>query len=280
MLHVTDSNEPRGKLKLAARHRFQTRKRTSWRLCGAQQVHHERAAGPPPPPQPRLLGRSSRAAGRIVTPKVRTRSRRFEPSPTRHAAKCGKSATAAGGSFRPSPGSSVPRRRPARAVGRLAPAHSTTRAPPKTHAACAPSTRHPESPHMPTPRAPPPTRDRTREIIGTVAPATAAAARHTSPHKASDGDVRPDNDNGAHAVKDNDMVVMKPDKIGDADFANYFCTSRLPLPPEGHAGRSAAHDGVPRRRARRPGAPKTVLDVGTGSGIPPSGRAVRSGRVR
>jgi hypothetical protein len=24
--------------------------------------------------------------------------------------------------------------------------------------------------------------------------------------------------------RDADMVVLKPDKIGDADFANYFCT--------------------------------------------------------
>ena len=61
--------------------------------------------------------------------------------------------------------------------------------------------------------------------IGTVAPATAAAAaRRTSPLETKETMSAPTNDNGALPVKDSDMVVMKPDKIGDADFANYFCT--------------------------------------------------------
>ena len=79
----------------------------------------------------------------------------------------------------------------------------------------------------------------------------------------------PTNDNGAHAVKDSDMVVMKPDKIGDADFANYFCTYGYLYHQkdmlEDQQRMTAYHDAVRLNPALFRG--KTVLDVGTGSGI-------------
>ena len=79
----------------------------------------------------------------------------------------------------------------------------------------------------------------------------------------------PTNDNGALPVKDSDMVVMKPDKIGDADFANYFCTYGYLYHQkdmlEDQQRMTAYHDAVRLNPALFRG--KTVLDVGTGSGI-------------
>ena len=65
------------------------------------------------------------------------------------------------------------------------------------------------------------------------------------------------------------MVVMKPDKIGDADFANYFCTYGYLYHQkdmlEDQQRMTAYHDAVRLNPALFRG--KTVLDVGTGSGI-------------
>ena len=140
-------------MKLAARHRCQTRKRTSWRL-GCCRCPFTSA---PPDLRRRLNHDYSGALLELrvasSTPKVRTSSRRFESSPIRHAAKRGKSATAARGSFRPIRGEARPfpgaaprerweRLEHSRALDSPAP-------PPQTHAACAPNTRHPESPRSP-----------------------------------------------------------------------------------------------------------------------------------
>ena len=68
---------------------------------------------------------------------------------------------------------------------------------------------------------------------------------------------------------DADMVVMKPDKIGDADFANYFCTYGYLYHQkdmlEDQARMTAYHNAV--RLNPRQFKDKVVLDVGTGSGI-------------
>ena len=68
---------------------------------------------------------------------------------------------------------------------------------------------------------------------------------------------------------DADMVVQKPDTIGDADFANYFCTYGYLYHQkdmlEDQSRMTAYHDAVRLNPALFRG--KTVLDVGTGSGI-------------
>ena len=74
---------------------------------------------------------------------------------------------------------------------------------------------------------------------------------------------------GAPAPKDADMVVMKPKEIGDADFANYFCTYGYLYHQkdmlEDQARMTAYHNAV--RMNPRSFKDKVVLDVGTGSGI-------------
>jgi hypothetical protein len=71
------------------------------------------------------------------------------------------------------------------------------------------------------------------------------------------------------APKDSDMVVLKPDKIGDADFANYFCTYGYLYHQkdmlEDQKRMTAYHDSV--RLNPQQFKDKVVLDVGTGSGI-------------
>ena len=71
------------------------------------------------------------------------------------------------------------------------------------------------------------------------------------------------------APKDSDMVVLKPDKIGDADFANYFCTYGYLYHQkdmlEDQKRMTAYHDSV--RLNPKQFKDKVVLDVGTGSGI-------------
>jgi protein arginine N-methyltransferase 1 len=68
---------------------------------------------------------------------------------------------------------------------------------------------------------------------------------------------------------DADMVVQKPDTIGDADFANYFCTYGYLYHQkdmlEDQSRMTAYHDAV--RLNPRSFKDKVVLDVGTGSGI-------------
>jgi len=65
------------------------------------------------------------------------------------------------------------------------------------------------------------------------------------------------------------MVVMKPKEIGDADFANYFCTYGYLYHQkdmlEDQARMTAYHNAV--RMNPRSFKDKVVLDVGTGSGI-------------
>lgn len=65
------------------------------------------------------------------------------------------------------------------------------------------------------------------------------------------------------------MVVLKPDKIGDADFANYFCTYGYLYHQkdmlEDQKRMTAYHDSV--RLNPKQFKDKVVLDVGTGSGI-------------
>ena len=65
------------------------------------------------------------------------------------------------------------------------------------------------------------------------------------------------------------MVVIEPDKIGDADFANYFCTYGYLYHQkdmlEDQARMTAYHNAV--RLNPRQFKDKVVLDVGTGSGI-------------
>ena len=69
--------------------------------------------------------------------------------------------------------------------------------------------------------------------------------------------------------RDADMVVLKPDKIGDADFANYFCTYGYLYHQkdmlEDQSRMTAYYDAV--RLNPRAFKDKVVLDVGTGSGI-------------
>ena len=64
-------------------------------------------------------------------------------------------------------------------------------------------------------------------------------------------------------------MVLKPDKIGDADFANYFCTYGYLYHQkdmlEDQQRMTAYHDAV--RLNPRSFKDKVVLDVGTGSGI-------------
>ena len=68
---------------------------------------------------------------------------------------------------------------------------------------------------------------------------------------------------------DADMVTLKPKEIGDADFANYFCTYGYLYHQkdmlEDQARMTAYHNAV----RMNPGCfkDKVVLDVGTGSGI-------------
>ena len=74
---------------------------------------------------------------------------------------------------------------------------------------------------------------------------------------------------GDPAPRDADMVVMKPKEIGDADFANYFCTYGYLYHQkdmlEDQARMTAYHNAV--RMNPRSFKDKVVLDVGTGSGI-------------
>ena len=73
------------------------------------------------------------------------------------------------------------------------------------------------------------------------------------------------------------MVVMKPKEIGDADFANYFCTYGYLYHQkdmlEDQARMTAYHNAV--RMNPRSFKDKVVLDVGTGSGIRHLGGAER-----
>ena len=82
----------------------------------------------------------------------------------------------------------------------------------------------------------------------------------------------PSSDTNADASderKDSDLVLEKPDKIGDADFANYFCTYGYLYHQkdmlEDTQRMNAYYDAV--RKNPRAFNDKVVLDVGTGSGI-------------
>ena len=82
----------------------------------------------------------------------------------------------------------------------------------------------------------------------------------------------PSSDTNADASderKDSDLVLEKPDKIGDADFANYFCTYGYLYHQkdmlEDTQRMTAYYDAV--RKNPRAFKDKVVLDVGTGSGI-------------
>lgn len=77
------------------------------------------------------------------------------------------------------------------------------------------------------------------------------------------------NANASDERKDSDLVLEKPDKIGDADFANYFCTYGYLYHQkdmlEDTQRMNAYYDAV--RKNPRAFKDKVVLDVGTGSGI-------------
>ena len=70
-------------------------------------------------------------------------------------------------------------------------------------------------------------------------------------------------------AKTSDMVVKKPDDIGEADFANYFCTYGYLYHQkdmlEDQQRMTAYYDSVRLNMDSFKG--KVVLDVGTGSGI-------------
>ena len=192
-----------GKLKLAARHRFQSSAKCGRNLvlsrggsAGAQQVHHHS----------RARRRTSAAASTTTTQALFSSSgshrllRRYEPAPVGSTHRAGaesvppdssrrqmrKERHRREGLFSPIP-RLVRSQAPPRANGGSdsnTPAHSThPRAPPQTHAACAPSTRHPESPHSPPHR-------RTR----TAADAESHAARSSEPSLQA----RPQPPPGAH----------------------------------------------------------------------------------